>query len=710
MFYRKKNGKITINKNGTMPNSKICGCCAGGGSGGSGSCFVDDCPQCSLVHLPPFFNNFLFSENTPCVNTFSLDINGETFTLDCYESFENFTDANYFEDEKYWYSPDDKNPLYSEKDERWKIYRDFEKQHEELQFALEDAIASGDAELIEYTRIALDTWLQDNEASMAAALDKYNAAKHEFNMHTIEEASANDICASGFRAESHFRTKDKKIRVDFIVSLTAGVVEGFSTNSEDCRIGAEDTTYTAHKALYQIKITPDDEITSAHYTASWNVYTKQHIFLTGVDTEHLFNGKKVFPLDFREYAFFELRDPERDFLEEVEVLPEDIFIDVAKIEDVNSKTRLQLPLLPGIPPEPQEKPEVPESGDYPPDVDDFIIIGAFAKGFEQGCNGVIAFSYLASPKITGSDDTEIKIYDFDYRCRVVPCPGHSSGAGSETPSGSDTPSGISFSKSITSESAFSLCESKGLAVQLEWEFKPFAKTPGYIYPFYPVDLEGLLFPAYSAYQHNPLTGEEWFGEICDCYEVLDYHYCSGGYSTNEQKAAEQRAALERWKSMCENTSAALNSKIAEQNKWTPVTNSPVSVPGISREGRMQKIIGWAGEREVTYDWKKMIWQFYHEMYLKQGSLPLGAIAVEVEINGVCSVVVPIGGKLSLNELMPLLPGTLLTLPETTISECYEEWEDYEVGPLVWSTVVAPKARAVQKDLLICVTQIIYAND
>ena len=98
------------------------------------------------------------------------------------------------------------------------------------------------------------------------------------------------------------------------------------------------------------------------------------------------------------------------------------------------------------------------------------------------------------------------------------------------------------------------------------------------------------------------------------------------------------------------------------------------------------------------------------MYLKQGSLPLGAIAVEVEINGVCSVVVPIGGKLSLNELMPLLPGTLLTLPETTISECYEEWEDYEVGPLVWSTVVAPKARAVQKDLLICVTQIIYAND
>ena len=263
---------------------------------------------------------------------------------------------------------------------------------------------------------------------------------------------------------------------------------------------------------------------------------------------------------------------------------------------------------------------------------------------------------------------------------------------------------------MTSESVFSLCESKGLAVQLEWEFKSFAKTSGYIQIFYPVDPDGLLFPAYSAYQYHPLTGEEWFGEICDCYEALGYHYCSGGYSTNEQKAAEQRAALERWKSMCENTSAALNSKIAEQNKWTPVTNSPVSVPGISRDGRMQKIIGWAGEREVTYDWKKMIWQFYHEMYLKQGSLPVGAIAVEVEINGVCSAVVPIGGKLSLNELMPLLPGILHTPPETTVIECYEEWEEYEVGPLVWSTVFAPRARPIQKDLLICVTKIIYAND
>ena len=58
MFYRQKNGKITINSNGTMPNSKTCGCCGGGGGSG-GSCFIDDCPHCSFVHNPPFFNNFV---------------------------------------------------------------------------------------------------------------------------------------------------------------------------------------------------------------------------------------------------------------------------------------------------------------------------------------------------------------------------------------------------------------------------------------------------------------------------------------------------------------------------------------------------------------------------------------------------------------------------------------------------------------------------
>ena len=235
MFYRQKNGKITINSNGTMPNSKTCGCCGGGGGSG-GSCFIDDCPHCSFVHNPPFFNNFVFSENTPCVNTFEVDINGKSFTVDCNYSFYRFTDEEYYVDGKMWYTPGDKNPEYPRREEYWKAYSALLKEQQSLEDALEDAELAGDPEQIELARIELEEWNLANVVIMEEKLQLYNNAKFEFNMHTIEEATDKDICHAPFHAESHFADKDGKVDVVFVVSLPGGVSE-IRKSGDDCGKG-----------------------------------------------------------------------------------------------------------------------------------------------------------------------------------------------------------------------------------------------------------------------------------------------------------------------------------------------------------------------------------------------------------------------------------------------------------------------------------------
>ena len=91
MFYRQKNGKITINKNGTMPNSKTCGCCGSS----SGSCFIVDCPMISQLHVPPFFTEIPLTEEKPGINTCKVHINGQIYQVDCISSYAEFDDDGF---------------------------------------------------------------------------------------------------------------------------------------------------------------------------------------------------------------------------------------------------------------------------------------------------------------------------------------------------------------------------------------------------------------------------------------------------------------------------------------------------------------------------------------------------------------------------------------------------------------------------------------
>ena len=279
MFYIQKNGKITVNKNGTMPKDRKCGCCATNGSS-SASCFEIDCPPISQLHVPPFFTEVPLTDEKPGINTCKVHINGQIYQVDCISSYAEFDDDG-FEGGKIWYAEDDLNPLYEKRETYWDEYQKYYREYEELKQNLDDAIISDDPDAVNQAREDIADWELNHLEAMNNALSQYNSAKHKYNLHTIDEAGKEDICAVPFIGESVFRDSEKKVKLTFKTILQSDKVRGFSLSGEDCTPGsAKHEEYSAFRSAHYVTIETDKDELSAVYV----FYSDTHVLLTGIDT------------------------------------------------------------------------------------------------------------------------------------------------------------------------------------------------------------------------------------------------------------------------------------------------------------------------------------------------------------------------------------------------------------------------------------------
>ncbi|MBR7149709.1 MAG: hypothetical protein IKD01_01665 [Oscillospiraceae bacterium] len=235
------------------------------------------------------------------------------------------------------------------------------------------------------------------------------------------------------------------------------------------------------------------------------------------------------------------------------------------------------------------------------------------------------------------------------------------------------------------------CEENGLDIALVFEFKTYARAAGFT-SHYGTDESGER--CISAVWHSPYTGESIEGADI---AVLG---CDGYFGVSEKEDELYRQELAKATQETRRVIAEACDRLRRQ-PWKPDEGLQGIYAMTEKIGKVHYLRNWAGEHTMNRGIGPM--QYFHEVTLKEWSLPLQAVAVELTINGQPFILSP-GTTLSIGELERFLPFTQLPCPYELTCQGLP-WEGYT--PVVWPRIAGPVATEQTKDLVVCATRILY---